>query len=225
MLQGKLEMAKPKYRILIVDDHPLIRFGVAQLVNQQPDLAVCGEASSLSEAIGVFENTKPDVVLIDLSLKDGHGLDLVKALQAVDSPPKMLVLSVHDESVYAERALRAGAQGYLSKGEAIDEIVGAIRRILRDEIHLSPQIAARLLSGLSGKTTQKGRSPDAVLSDRELQVFELIGCGLRSREISERLLLSIKTVDTYREHIKEKLGLRDSAELVFHAVLWTQRRF
>ncbi len=217
-------MAQRTHRILVVDDHPLLRFGVVQLINQQPDLAVCGEAAGQSEALRVFESTKPDLVLVDLSLKDGHGLDLVKTLQVADPPPKMLVMSVYDEAVYAERVLRAGAQGYISKSEAIDDIIEAIRRVLRNEIHLSPRMTARLLRGLTGRTTSEGRSPQAVLSDRELQVFELLGCGLRSREISERLALSIKTVDTYREHIKEKLGLDDAAELVLHAILWTQQR-
>jgi DNA-binding NarL/FixJ family response regulator len=215
---------KRKHRILIVDDHPVIRLGVSQLIAQQPDLEVCGEAPSLSEALGVYESTKPDLVLIDLSLKEGHGLDLVKALQAMDPAPKMLVMSVFDEAVYAERVLRAGAQGYVSKSEDIEQVITAIRRVLKDEIHLSPRMTARLLRGFSGKPIAGANSPDAILSDRELQVFELLGCGLRSREISERLLLSIKTVDTYREHIKEKLGLKDGAELVLHAILWAQRQ-
>ena len=217
-------MVEKKARIMIVDDHPVMRHGLGQLIEQQPDLEVCGEAEGVTEARRLFDSMGCDVAVIDLSLKDGHGLDLIKDLQASKSPPKMLVMSMHDEPSYAERALRAGARGYLPKSEAVDQIIEAIHRVLKGEVYLTPRLTTRLLHGIVGGGLEPGCAPEDVLSDRELQVFELLGQGLSSRAISQQLTLSVKTIDTHREHIKAKLGLPSGVELVRRAILWCHSR-
>lgn len=209
-----------KARVLIVDDHPVLRQGLARLIAQQPDLEVVGEAEGVGEARRLCETTHPDLMVIDMSLKEGHGLDLIKDLKAAGSMARMLVVSMHEEAAYAERALRAGAHGYIPKSEAVEEIVQALRRVRAGEVYLNQRMTARLLHGIVGGESSPGASPEDLLSDRELQVFELLGQGFSSREISEKLSVSIKTIDTYREHIKEKLHLRSANELVLRAVLW-----
>jgi DNA-binding NarL/FixJ family response regulator len=212
------QMPEGKSRILLVDDHAVVRRGLAQLIQDQLGYEICGQAEGVGEALELLESTNPDLVVIDLALKDGHGLDLIKDIASRDHPPRMLVMSMHDEPAYAERALRAGAAGYLPKSEAVDQIVEAIRRVLGGEVYLTPRMTTCFLRSKRGGDAST--APEDVLSDRELQVFELLGSGLSSREISTRLMVSIKTVDTHREHIKIKLGLGSGNELVRQATLW-----
>jgi len=207
-------------RVLLVDDHALVRRGLADLVGDEPDLEVCGEAADAAEALARVAELCPDVVVVDLSLKTGHGLDLIKRLRARDDGPKVLVLSMHDEALFAERALRAGALGYVNKQEAPAKVVEALRQVLAGKVYLSGTMTERLLKRAAGGAETGGRLPSETLSDRELTVFDMIGQGLATREIAERLHLSIKTVETYREHIKAKLGLKNSAELGRHAAQW-----
>ncbi len=207
------------YRILIVDDHPIVRRGFRELVAHEPDLLVCGEAEDAPQALQQIEATRPDVVVIDLTLKSGHGLELIQEIKARDGRIKMLVSSMHDESLFAERALRAGASGYVSKQESADKIIDAVRRVLRGEIYLSPRMANRLLHRVaSGEPL--GKNPIESLSDRELEVFEMIGQGLTTKQVAGKLELSPKTVETHREKIKTKLRLRNSIELSRHATQW-----
>jgi DNA-binding NarL/FixJ family response regulator len=205
-------------RILIVEDHPVVRRGLVDLINGEPDLHVCGEADDAPAAIQLLGQARPDLVLIDISLKRGNGIDLVKQIKARDSQIKLLVTSVHDESLYAERALRAGAMGYVNKSEPIPTILNAVRQVLRGRIFLSMPMVNRMLQSPAPETTQE--SPISSLSDRELQVFELISRGLTTREIASKLLLSIKTIETHRDHIRMKLKLKNSTELIHHAVQW-----
>jgi DNA-binding NarL/FixJ family response regulator len=208
-----------KSRILIVDDHPIVRRGLRELVADEPDLEVCGEAEEVSEALRQVAALSPDVVVIDLSLKGGHGLELIQEIKARKRPVKMLVSTMHDESLFAERVLRAGAMGYISKQESPDKIIGALRQVLRGEIYLSSRMANRLLhrlaAGQSFETT-----PVDTLSDRELQVFEMIGQGLATKQIARKLALSHKTIEAHREKIKSKLNLKSGAELSRHATQW-----
>jgi DNA-binding NarL/FixJ family response regulator len=210
-------------RILIVDDHPIVRQGLSQFIAQTEDLRVCGEAGDAREALEAIRKTLPDLVIVDLSLGSASGLDLVEELKAQAPKLPILVLSMHDETLYAERALRAGARGYVMKDRPIDEVVTAARRILRGEVHLSERMSARLLQKLVSGAPQATDSLIGTLSNRELQVFELIGQGFGTRNIAARLHLSVKTIDTHRENIKHKLSFADSVELHQHAFLWVQR--
>jgi len=205
-------------RILIVEDHPVVRRGLVELIAAEPDLQVCGEAEDAPAAIQLLGQVRPDLVLIDISLKRGNGIDLVKQIKARDNQIKLLVTSVHDESLYAERALRAGAMGYLNKSESVPTILNAVRQVLRGRIFLSMPMVNRMLQSPVQEDTEE--SPIASLSDRELQVFELISRGLTTREIAGKLLLSIKTIETHRDHIRMKLKLKNSTELIHHAVQW-----
>jgi DNA-binding NarL/FixJ family response regulator len=207
-------------RILIVDDHPIVRRGLAQLIGDEPDLEVCGEAGDVPEALRLVNETQPDLVLIDISLRDGNGIELIKQLKSRDEGLRMLVSSMHDESLFAERCLRAGAKGYISKEEAAEKVVGAIRTVLQGKIYLSAYLADNLLHRMIGGEDSLEHSPIDSLSDRELEVFGLIGQGLTTRKIAEKLHLSPKTVETYRENIKSKLNLKNAAELNRHAVQW-----
>jgi len=208
-----------KFTILIVDDHPIVCRGLRELVADEPDLEVCGEAEDVSGALQRVKSLRPDVVVIDLSLKGGHGLELIQEIKAGNEHIKMLVSSMHDESLYAERVLRAGAMGYISKQESPDKIVGALRQVLRGEIYLSSRMSNRLLHRLtSGQSF--GSSPIDNLSDRELQVFEMIGQGLATKEIALKLDLSRKTIEAHREKIKSKLNLKTGTELSRHATQW-----
>ncbi len=205
-------------RIVIVDDHPIVRRGLVELVNEESDLEVVGEASSVAEAYDVLGEIKPDLALIDLSLGDGHGLELIKQVRANDWGIKMLVCSMLDEALYADRVLRAGASGYLRKDQATDHIVEAIRRVLDGKVYLSDSATSRVLTQVVGGEIDAAAEPVESLSDRELEVFEMIGDGLGSREIAGRLHLSVKTVETYREKIKAKLSLKNGNELTRHAI-------
>jgi DNA-binding NarL/FixJ family response regulator len=213
---------KDATRVLIVDDHPLLRKGVGQLIGQERDLVVVGEAEDAQNAITAIENTKPDVALIDITLNGTSGIELLKNVKARFPKLKMLVLSMHDESVYAHRALRAGACGYIMKQEGSERVLTALRKVLQGEVYLSERLGSRMLHSLVNNRASLTRSPVEELSDRELEVFSLIGQGHGTRAIAERLHLSIKTIESHRAHIKEKLGLQTAAELVHHAIQWVQ---
>ncbi len=205
-------------RILIVDDHPLVRTGFARLIGDCADLEVCGEAGDVAEALRQIESTQPDLAIIDLSLAGGSGLDLIERIRARDQDLLMLVASMHDETLYAERVLAAGARGYINKQEAQDRIIQAIRHVLGGKVYLSPKMTDRMLDGLV--ETNKDRRDIESLSNRELQVFELIGRGQPVSRIAEHLNLSIKTIETHQAHIKKKLGLDSAHELTQRAIRW-----
>ncbi len=209
-------------RILLVDDHPLMRKGLALTLDAEADLEVVGQASDAEEALGVFDDLAPDLVLVDVSLPGMNGIELVKHLIVRDEEVKVLVVSRHDESLYAERAVRAGAKGYVSKLEADEAIVKAVRYVLRGGIYLSEELKDKLLFGAAVGRKDAMQSPLEVLSDRELEVFEMTGRGLPTKEIAERLHLSVKTVESYRARIKTKLGLESGTELMQHAVRWVE---
>ncbi len=210
-----------KSRVFVVDDHPIVRQGLALLVNREPDLMVCGEAEDAPSAMNAVLAAVPDILVVDISLNGPDGLDLLKDMKARLPSLPVLILSMHDESIYAERALRAGAQGYIMKQEATEKVLVALRRILAGEIYVSDRIANRMLQRFIGKGNVAGPSSVANLTDRELEVFRLIGEGHSTRRIAEELHLSIKTVESYQAHIKEKLALRSARELVQHAIQWT----
>jgi DNA-binding NarL/FixJ family response regulator len=209
-------------RVVIVDDHPLLRKGVGQLINNEKDLLVVGEAENAAKALTAIEVLQPDVALIDISLGGASGIELLKNIKARFPKLRVLVLSMHDESVYAHRALRAGASGYIMKQEATEMVLTALRKVLRGEVYLSESLGARMLNSLVGGRSRAPASPIEALSDRELEVFSLIGQGLGTRPITERLHLSVKTIESHRAHIKVKLNLQTATELVHHAIQWVQ---
>src|ERR1700691_1667223 len=208
------EAARPsaKRSIFIVDDHPIVRQGLALLINREPDLAVCGDAEEARSALQLIEELKPDLVVVDISLNGPDGLDLLKNIRAHDAGLPVLILSMLDELLYAERALRAGASGYIMKQEATEQVLVAIRRILDGEIYVSDRMANKMLHRFVGGSPATARSPIAELTDRELEVFRLIGEGHGTRQIAEDLHISVKTVESYQAHIKEKLSLRSARE-------------
>jgi len=208
-----------KYRVLIVDDHPIVRRGLTEMINQEPDLEVCGESADTAEALEQVKQKSPDVMVVDLSLRTGHGIDLIEQVKALDDRIRMIVSSMHDESLFAERALRAGALGYLSKQEPAGKLIDAIRHVARGEIYLSSTMSNRLLYAVVGGD-RLDRNPIASLSNRELEVFEMIGQGLATKQIAGKLRLSPKTIETHREKIKNKLNLCNSNELNRRAVQW-----
>ena len=229
MAQAKDRQAKDKdqqskqSRILLVDDHAVVRYGIAQLINRQNDLVVCGEEEDASRAMTAIVSLKPDLVIADISLKDSSGLELMRNIKVQYPKLPILVVSVHDESIYAEIAFRAGALGYLMKQEAVDKILTAIRRVLAGSIYVSDAQAARMLQQqVRGQNTIQ-ESPVKSLSDRELEVFQLIGQWKKTKEIAAQLHLSIKTIEYYREQIKRKLNLKSAAELTHYATSWVQR--
>jgi DNA-binding NarL/FixJ family response regulator len=211
-------------RVLLVDDHAVVRFGIAQLINRQPDLVVCGEEEDASRALTAIETLKPDLVIADISLKDSSGLELMRNIKASHPRLPVLVVSAHDENIYAEIAFRAGALGYLMKQSALEQIPAAIRRVLEGNIYVSDALAARMLQQQVRGQTPASESPVQRLSDRELEVFQFIGRWKRTKEIAAELHLSVKTVEYYREQIKKKLNLRSGAELTRHATAWVQRQ-
>jgi DNA-binding NarL/FixJ family response regulator len=208
-------------RILVVDDHPLVRTGLAELLRHEADLEVCCEASTLQEAVEFLASGSPDVAIVDISLPDGNGLDLVKRLRIRHPNTRVLVLSMHDEALLAERALHAGALGYINKEEAAEKIIGAIRHVLTGKTWMSPRMKAHRQAVDAPATGESRGSPLATLSDRELEVFELIGRGVGTGEIAAKLHLSVKTIETYRANIKRKLRLTSSGELTRRAVQWS----
>jgi len=205
-------------RILIVDDHPLVRTGFAQLIGDTHDLEVCGEAGNMADALELVTSLKPDLAIIDLSLAGGSGLDLIEHIKARDSDILMLVASMHDEALYAERVLSAGARGYVNKQEAQDRIIQAIRQVLEGKVYLSDRMTERMLSGMVDGKSEK-RDIDS-LSNRELQVFEMIGQGIATGKMAEHLNLSVKTIESHQAHIKKKLGLSSAHEMTHRAVRW-----
>lgn len=218
MQQGSVRPEAAVARVLIVDDHPIVRVGYAELINHQDDLQVCGEAADAGEALRKVQSTNPDLIVVDITLKGSNGLDLIRQIRMLRPDAKMLIVSAHDESLFAERGLRAGAMGYVNKEEATDRLIEAIRRVLRGEIYLSGIAASRVMQRTIGTRGNIHQSPIETLSDRELEVFQLIGRGYTTRTIAESIGISPKTVENYRENIKKKLDLRNSAELVRHAV-------
>jgi DNA-binding NarL/FixJ family response regulator len=213
--------AKRAVRILIVDDHPAVREALTIRLSREPDLEVCGEAADVTEALRVFDATDPDVAVIDISLKGGDGIDLIKRIKARNDSARLLVWSTYSESLCAERALRAGALGYVNKDQATDQIVVAIRRVLDGMVYLSDAAAERMLHrAVGGGEASVGRPPIDTLSDRELEVFRLIGQGLKTHDIATRMHLSDKTVETYRDRIRTKLNLSTGLEMGRYALLW-----
>ena len=215
---------KQKKKIFIVDDHPLVREWLTNLINQQPDLTVCGETESAPCALEAIAGSKPEVAIVDISLKDSSGIELIKDLKQCQPEVAVLVLSMHDESHYAERALRAGAKGYVMKRETTKKVIDAIHRVLEGKLYVSDAVAERITSQLvEGKPTAS-HSPVEQLSDRELEVFELLGQGLGTRQISETLRVSIKTVQAYCARMKEKLNLGSATELLREAIRWNETK-
>ncbi len=209
-----------KKKVLIVDDHPLMRQGLTLLINQQQDMQICGEAQEAQTAIHAIAESRPDILILDISLSGPDGLELLKSIRTSDPDLPVLILSMHDEAIYAERALRAGANGYIMKQEAAEKVLVAVRRILNGEIYLSDRMSNHMLQQYIGGGASMIQSRIASLSDRELEVFRLIGEGHATREIADQLHLSVKTVETYQAHIKEKLALRSGRELIQHAIQW-----
>jgi DNA-binding NarL/FixJ family response regulator len=218
-LPNRVELAAKK-RILIVDDHPMMRLGLSQVFKHEPGLEVCGEAGSPAEALQLISTCRPDLVLTDITLKGGNGLELIRDLVAIQAGLPILVVSMHDETVYAERALRAGARGYIMKEETGEHLVGAVRQVLAGGIYLSERESARVVEGFASPKARAAGAPFQRLSDREFQIFELIGQGKTSHDIGALLRLSSKTVDTHRANIRQKLGLESGAALFRHAVQW-----
>ena len=209
-------------KILIVDDHPLVRTGLAQLIGDCPDLEVSGEAGDMAEALKRIDAQQPDLAIIDLSLAGGSGLDLIEHIKSRDKNILMLVASMHDETLYAERVLAAGARGYINKQEAQERIIHAIRQVLAGKVYLSQHMTDRLLSGMVDANGEK--RDIAALSNRELQVFELIGRGVSTSQMAEQLNLSTKTIETHQAHIKKKLGLGSAHELTQRAIRWVMEQ-
>jgi DNA-binding NarL/FixJ family response regulator len=210
-----------KIKVFVVDAHPIVRQGLALLINSEQDLVVCGEAEDAQSAMQSVTVVRPDIMVVDISLNGPDGLDLLKDIRMRHPDLPVLILSMHDESIYAERALRAGAQGYIMKQEATEKVLVALRRILSHEIYVSERIANRMLQRYIGSPTSERPSSVADLTDRELEVFRLIGEGHSTRQIAEELHISVKTVESYQAHIKEKLSLRSARELVQHAIQWS----
>ena len=207
-----------KSQVLLVEDHPMFREQLVQLINKQPDMQVCGEADNTRDALQLVESNPPDIVIVDLTLNGSNGLELIKDLKARQISVPVLVLSMHDELLYAERVIRAGARGYITKHEASNEVMLAIRKVLNGQIYLGGHMASRVLEGFSSHPKQV--SGMSLLTDRELEVFELIGRGRTSREISGSLHLGMSTIDTYRARIKAKLNLENASQLAHEAIRW-----
>jgi DNA-binding NarL/FixJ family response regulator len=215
--------SNPKTRIFLVDDHAMFREGLRQLIERDPDLVVCGDAAGAEEALRSIEELKPDLAIVDLSLSGSTGIDLIKTLKNKHAELPVLVVSMHEESLYAERALHAGAHGYVMKQEPAKTVKVAIRKVLGGDIHLSEKMATSLLGKLMrGGHAEPLVSPIEKLSDRELEVFRMLGQGKMTRQIAMELDLTIATINSFRNRIKEKLGLKNSAELVLHAIQWTR---
>jgi DNA-binding NarL/FixJ family response regulator len=207
-------------RIFIVDDHPITRYGLAQLINREPDLQVCGEGGSAHQALAAIKSAQPDLVLVDIAMPGKSGLDLIKNLQTFYPGAVVLVMSMHDEGLYAERVLRAGGRGYIMKSEGGEKLLEAVRHVLSGKVYVSKRISELILENLTRPRPAASDDRPGTLSDREFEIFQLIGEGLSSREIAQRLSLSIKTIGTHRIHIKEKLKLRTGSELIKQATRW-----
>lgn len=212
------------HRVLIVDDHPLVRHGLREMLSRQPDLEMLGECETAVEAVRAALALQPDLVIVDIALKDTNGLDLLKRLRKQDRSLRMLVLSMHDEAFFAERALRAGAGGYVSKQESPQRVLEAVRSVLKGGVYLSPEMTARILHGAPATPEKSQNAGLGRLTDRELEVFDSIGRGLSTRHIAEALQLSVKTVEAHRENIKRKLAIKDSSGLARRAYDWVLNR-
>jgi DNA-binding NarL/FixJ family response regulator len=211
-----------KKRLLIVDDHPMMRQGLAQLINNEADLEVAWEADNARQALEIISSNNPHLVLADISLPDKSGLELIKDILALRSNASILVVSMHDETLYAERVLRGGARGYIMKQEGGKKLMDAIRHVLSGQIYVSEKMSAKILEIFSGRRNDSGASPVGRLSDREFEVFQLIGQGRGTREIAEHLHLSVKTIEVHRANIKEKLKIQTATDLVRYAVRWAE---
>jgi DNA-binding NarL/FixJ family response regulator len=212
----------PRKKILLVEDHPLMRAGLAQLINRQADMVVCGEAGDPAAASQELARTCPDLILTDITMPGRSGFEFIKDLIAEEPERLILVVSMHDETIYAERALRAGARGYVMKEAGGENLLAAIRQVLAGQVYLSPKMSAGILETLSGRRPRGSGSPIEKLSDREFEILQLVGLGKSTREIANQLHISPKTVDVHRGHIKEKLQLRDVTALVRYAVRWVE---
>jgi DNA-binding NarL/FixJ family response regulator len=217
----QMNIQTKKCRVLLVDDHPIVRQGLALLIDREGDLSVCGEADGAHSAFHAIETLRPDMVVLDISLSGPDGLDVLKEIRMKTASLPVLILSMHDESIYAERAMRAGANGYIMKQEATEKVLVAIRRILQGEVYLSDRLTNTMLQQYVRGVSRTKMSPLVSLTDRELEVFRLIGEGHGTRQIADELHLSVKTIESYQAHIKEKLALRNARELVQHAIEWT----
>jgi DNA-binding NarL/FixJ family response regulator len=211
---------KAQKRILIVDDHPITRYGLTQLISHEPDLLVCAEAESAAQALAAIKSARPDLVLADITMPGRSGLEFIKDLQTQHPGVAVLVMSMHDENIYAERVLRAGGRGYIMKNEGGERLLEAIRQVLQGQVFVSKNMSAALLEVFTPHRSGLGQAAPGALSDREFEVFQLIGQGLSSRQIGQRLNLSVKTVGTHRQHIKQKLKMRTGPELIRQAVRW-----
>ncbi len=211
-----------KTQVLIVDDHPVVRDGLVTIINHEQDFNVCGQADDAPEALKAIAELKPDVAVVDISLKSSDGIELTKSIKARYPKLFVIVLSLHDESIYAERALRAGARAYLMKEAVSENIVKAIRVVLSSEIYVSDKISRKLLHRIAGDKAGTAKTPIDTLSDRELEIFRLIGEGYKASQMAKRLHLSIKTIETYRARVKQKLDLADSSELLRYAIKWAK---
>lgn len=210
------------HKIMIVDDHPIFRMGMSELLNQEEDFCVCAVAEDIGGARVALREREPDMAIIDITLVGDNGLDLVREISESARPIPILVLSMHDESVWAERAIKAGARGYIMKKEASESVIAALRNIAAGRIHVSPNMMSILLDKLQVNTHDQEQRTEEMLTERELEVYRLIGTGLSTREIAEQMALGIKTIGTYRDRIKQKLGLKSGAELVRRAVIWNE---
>jgi DNA-binding NarL/FixJ family response regulator len=211
-----------KTRIFIVDDHPLLRRGLSELINREPDMVFCGEAEDSPSAIKAISQIKPDLVIVDISLKGYNGIELIKNIKAFDPKIQVLVLSMHDESIYAMRVLKAGAKAYVMKQEVVDKVMEAVRRIRAGKVFVSERVASRMLDQVVVGGDPAPDSPVDLLSDRELEIVNMIGSGLPTREIAAKLHISIKTVESHRARIKEKLNLQNAIQLVQFCVRWVE---
>ncbi|MGA8478905.1 MAG: response regulator transcription factor [Chthoniobacterales bacterium] len=217
-------MSNQKARVVVVDDHPLFRERLCQLINNEPDMEICGEAESAQPALQIIRETAPNLAIVDITLKTSSGLELIKSIRALSIGVPVLVLSMHDESLYAERALRAGAMGYITKSQEAAQILLAVRSVLNGKIYLSEETTSGFLKSLTATGGKAVARPLDRLTDRELQVLDLIGRGRTSRDIAELLKLGVATVDTYRARIKEKMNFRNGMELQHFAIRWLSER-
>ena len=220
MTARKPPPAAERSRILILDDHPMTRYGMARLIEQEPDLAICAEAEGAQPALAAIKTLRPHLVLADLTLPGGEGLEFIKDMRTLHPEIAVLVVSMHDEALYAERALRAGARGYIMKNEGGEKLVEAIRQVLQGKTYLSDSMSGRVLDIFSSRRKRSDNSILDQLTDREFEVFRLIGQGMTTGEIGERLRLSRKTVETHRLHVRQKLQIKSGPGLIKYAVRW-----
>lgn len=211
-------------KIIIVDDHPIVREGFAKLINSEEEFEVVGTAEDANSALSMIQEVKPDVAMVDLSLKESSGIELIKDLQNICPEVRILVVSLHDEEIYAERVLRAGAKGFIMKAEAVDDIITAVKKVSKGEIYLSNRMQSKMIEIMASGKRKESVNPLDILSDRELEVFQRIGNGMKTRNIAEQLHLSPKTIETYKSHLKIKLQLKDGVELIQRAVEWNMKQ-